>query len=127
MRVELTMDCLDLDRMAAFWTAAAGFVVDGVIEGRYVALSGHGVVLTLQRVPEPKAGKNRMHLDLLVENVEADVTRLQRLGASVLTPAPHREFGQTWYVLADPEGNEFCVAREPLEPDGRDGPANPPR
>jgi len=88
VRIEFTLDCCDLNRMAAFWQSAAGFVVDGVIEGRYVALSGHGVVLTLQHVEEAKSVKNRMH------------------------PAPRQEFGQTWYVLADPEGNEFCVARQ---------------
>jgi predicted enzyme related to lactoylglutathione lyase len=112
MRVEFTLDCVDLDRMAAFWRSAAGFTVGGVIEGRYVSLSGHGVQLTLQRVPEPKAGKNRMHLDLLVGDVEQEVRRLEELGASRRTPTARREFGQTWFVLADPEGNEFCVAAD---------------
>jgi predicted enzyme related to lactoylglutathione lyase len=112
MRIEFTLDCTDLNRTAAFWQSAAGFTVGGVIEDRYVSLAGHGVVLTLQRVAEPKAGKNRMHLDLLVEDVEAEVRRLEALGASRVTPTVRQEFGQTWYVLADPEGNEFCVAEE---------------
>jgi predicted enzyme related to lactoylglutathione lyase len=112
VRVELTLDCTDLERESEFWQAAAGFRVDGEIPGRYVALRGHGVVLTLQRVDEAKTVKNRMHLDLLVENVEDEVRRLERFGASRLTPTAHQEFGQTWFVLADPEGNEFCVARE---------------
>jgi predicted enzyme related to lactoylglutathione lyase len=117
VRVEFTLDCSDLDRMAAFWRAAAGFAVDGVIEGRYVSLRGHGVVLTLQRVAEPKFVKNRMHLDLLVDDIEAEVHRLETLGASRLTPTARNQFGQTWFVLADPEGNEFCVARERPEND----------
>ena len=112
MRLEFTLDCSDLDRAAEFWQAAVGFVVEGSIEGRYVSLSGHGVTLTLQQVAEPKTVKNRMHLDLLVENVEREVRRLENLGASRLTPSARQEFGQTWYVLADPEGNEFCVAQE---------------
>jgi predicted enzyme related to lactoylglutathione lyase len=110
VRIEFTLDCSDLDRMVRFWTEAADLVVEGVIEGRYVALAGHGVTLTLQRVPEPKTAKNRMHLDLLVEDLEKAVARLESLGATRLTVSARQEFDQRWYVLADPEGNEFCVA-----------------
>lgn len=113
MRIEVTLDCSDLDRMATFWAGAAGLVVDGVIEGRYVALSGNGIALTLQRVDEPKSVKNRMHLDLLVADLDQEVRRLEALGATRLTGTVREEFGQSWYVLADPEGNEFCVARDP--------------
>jgi predicted enzyme related to lactoylglutathione lyase len=112
MRLELTLDCTDLDRAAEFWQAAVGLLVDGRIAGRYVSLSGHGVTLTLQQVAEPKTVKNRMHLDLLVENLEEEVLRLENLGASRVTQSARQEFGQTWFVLADPAGNEFCVARE---------------
>ena len=115
MRIEFTLDCADLNRTAEFWQSAAGFTLGSVIEGRYVSLTGHDVVLTLQHVAEPKSGKNRMHLDLLVGDVEAEVRRLEALGASRLTPTARQEFGQTWYVLADPEGNEFCVAEEHSE------------
>lgn len=111
VRIEFTLDCSDLDRMARFWADAAGFAVGGVIEGRYVSLSGHCVTLTLQRVSEPKTVKNRLHLDLLVDDdLEGEVRRLEGLGAIRLTATPHEEFGQRWYVLADPEANEFCVA-----------------
>ncbi len=113
MRIELTLDCMDLDRAAAFWQAALGYVVDGAIEGKYVSLSGQGPSLSLQLVEELKSVKNRMHLDLLVDDVEGEVRRLEALGASRLTPAARQEFGQTWFVLADPEGNEFCVAHDP--------------
>jgi predicted enzyme related to lactoylglutathione lyase len=54
-----------------------------------------------------------MHLDLLVDDVELEVRRLEELGSTRLTPTAREEFGQTWFVLADPEGNEFCVARQP--------------
>jgi predicted enzyme related to lactoylglutathione lyase len=113
MRIELTLDCTELDQAATFWQAALGYVVDGVIEGKYVSLRGHGLALTLQRVEERKSVKNRMHLDLLVDEVEEEVRRLEALGASRLTPVARQEFGQTWFVLADPEGNEFCVAHDP--------------
>ena len=112
VRIEFTLDCSDLDRMTKFWRDAAGLVVDGIIEGRYVSLGGHHVTLTLQRVDEPKTVKNRMHVDLLVDDLDSEVRRLEELGALRLTAAPHEEFGQTWFVLADPEGNEFCVAKD---------------
>jgi predicted enzyme related to lactoylglutathione lyase len=112
MRLELTLDCSDLHRMATFWEAALSLTVEGRFEGRYVSLAGQGIVLTLQRVDEPKTVKNRMHLDLLVDEVDSEVRRLEGLGAHRLTPTAHREFGQTWFVLADPEGNEFCVAQD---------------
>ena len=113
MRLEFTLDCCDLDRTAKFWQDAVGFRVEGRIEDRFVSLSGHGVVLTLQRVAEPKVVKNRMHPDLLVQDLEQEVHRLEELGASRITPTARQEFGQTWFVLADPDGNEFCVALEP--------------
>jgi catechol 2,3-dioxygenase-like lactoylglutathione lyase family enzyme len=121
MRIEFTLDCSDLDRTTTFWRQAAGFVVDGIIEDRYVSLRGHGVTLTLQRVDEPKTVKNRMHLDLLVHDVVSEVRRLELLGASRLTSDPREEFGQTWFVLADPDGNEFCVAKDPEAPDRDNG------
>jgi predicted enzyme related to lactoylglutathione lyase len=112
VRIEFTLDCSDLDRMAAFWKDAAGLVVEGVIEGRYVALGGQGVALTLQRVDEPKTVKNRMHMDLLVDELDQEVRRLESLGATCLPGSAKQEFGQTFHVLADPEGNEFCVASD---------------
>ena len=113
MRVEITLDCVDLDVVAAFWQTALGYRREDTVKERFVSLTGDGATLSLQRVPEPKAGKNRMHLDLLVDNVDAQVARLQALGARSVTPNPREEFGQRWYVLADPEGNEFCVAQDP--------------
>jgi hypothetical protein len=112
MRMELTLDCNDLEILATFWSAALHYdrsLPD--LEG-YVALeppAGEGIPLTLQRVPEPKLTKNRLHLDLLVEDVEAEVNRLLRLGARRLED--HVDYGTHWSVLADPESNEFCVGR----------------
>ncbi|GGS55085.1 VOC family protein [Streptomyces griseoviridis] len=71
--------------------------------------SGLGRRLLFQRVPEAKTGKNRLHLDLHPGpgRREAEVARLERLGARVLRQVS--EPGGTWTVLSDPEGNEFCV------------------
>ena len=112
MRIEFTLDCSNLERTSEFWQAAVGFEIDGRIADRYVVLSGCGIALTLQQVAEPKTTKNRMHIDLLVEDVEQEVYRLETLGASRLTAVPQHEFGQTWFVLTDPDGNKFCVAHE---------------
>ena len=66
--------------------------------------------LLLQRVPEPKAGKNRMHLDIVTEDIEVEVKRLEALGARRLHDGV-RSYGPTrWVTLADPENNEFCVS-----------------
>ncbi|MCG0066110.1 MULTISPECIES: VOC family protein [Streptomyces] len=71
--------------------------------------TGLGRRLLFQRVPEPKAGKNRLHLDLHAgpERRADEVTRLQALGARVLREV--KEPGGQWVLMADPEGNEFCV------------------
>jgi predicted enzyme related to lactoylglutathione lyase len=78
--------------------------------GEFVMLAPAGqdaVRLGLQRVPEARTGKNRVHLDLGTDDREAEVARLGSLGASVL--AEHDMPGLWWTVMADPEGNEFCV------------------
>jgi predicted enzyme related to lactoylglutathione lyase len=116
MRIELTLDCNDLEAQAAFWSATLGYRRDAVRFEGYVGLEPPepaGIALTLQRVAEPKRAKNRLHLDLLVEDVDAEVSRLQRLGARRLDD--HTGYGTRWSVLCDPEGNEFCVAA--AEPD----------
>ena len=114
MRMELTLDCNDLETLAAFWSAALHYRRDLPATEGYVSLepsTGDGIPFTLQQVPEPKLTKNRLHLDLLVEDVEAEVQRLLRLGARRLEE--HTEYGTHWFVLADPEANEFCVGLNP--------------
>jgi len=64
-------------------------------------------VLGLQRVPEPRSGKNRVHVDLSGGSRATEVPRLVGLGATVV--GEHEMPGLVWTVLADPEGNEFCV------------------
>ncbi|GAB3139216.1 VOC family protein [Micromonospora sonneratiae] len=107
----VTIDCADPQRLAKFWADAAGYELKWQHENEFVILVpawGEGVALGLQRVTEIRAGKNRVHVDWSADDRQAEVARLVRLGATVLqeqvTP------GLAWTVLADPEGNEFCVS-----------------
>jgi predicted enzyme related to lactoylglutathione lyase len=68
-----------------------------------------GPKLLLQRVPEAKSVKNRMHLDIDATDIEAEAARLEALGATRVQPDQVHEHGTSWILMADPEGNEFCV------------------
>jgi predicted enzyme related to lactoylglutathione lyase len=109
-KVGLVLDCADPDRLAAFWSSALGYTTLGGA-GSYVLLVDEAKSrpkLLLQRVDEPKPGKNRMHLDIESDDVDGEVARLEGLGARRLED-PMEEHGSRWVVMADPEGNEFCV------------------
>jgi predicted enzyme related to lactoylglutathione lyase len=111
LTVGLVLDCRDPERLAPFWETALGYVTLGGL-GNYVLLvpnGGVGPKLLLQKVSEPKAGKNRMHLDIETPMVEQVAARLEQLGASRVSPDVVEEHGQRWIVMNDPEGNEFCV------------------
>jgi predicted enzyme related to lactoylglutathione lyase len=103
----LTFDAADALRLARFWSAALGRPVreGGTAEG--AAIDGSPRYLFLQ-VPEGKTAKNRVHLDLDADDREVEVQRLVQLGATRL--ADHDD-GVRWTVMADPEGNEFCVVQ----------------
>jgi predicted enzyme related to lactoylglutathione lyase len=121
--IGLVLDCTDPDALARFWSAALGYVTVGGA-GNYVMLvdaDGVKPKLLLQSVPEPKVAKNRMHLDIETPHVDDEVTRLEELGAQRLETDVRTEHGTTWVIMADPEGNEFCVCDG-----GVDSPANPP-
>jgi predicted enzyme related to lactoylglutathione lyase len=112
----VVIDCCELSRSAEFWSAALGYTWDGVAAGRYQSLlpaDGKGAEILLQRVPEDKHGKNRVHVDLRTRDLEPETQRLLGVGARLITPQPVTEHGWTWYVLADPDGNEFCVLQPP--------------
>ena len=115
----LTIQCLDIDAadpsaLAGFWQEALGWrhTLDTEDE---VALeppqrSVHDGVapdLLFLRVPEPKARKNRLHLDLRPDDQNAEVARLEGLGARRIDTGQDADV--SWVVMADPEGNEFCV------------------
>jgi predicted enzyme related to lactoylglutathione lyase len=112
----VVIDCADLARSAEFWAEVLGYVPDGPAVGTYQGLipaDGQGVGILLQRVPEAKHGKNRLHLDLRTPDLDAEVRRVVGIGASLLTGEPAEEFGWRWHILGDPDGNEFCVIQPP--------------
>lgn len=84
----LVLDCVDLDLLADFWTSALGYQRAGGIHEPYLRLvseSHPGPEVLLQRVPEGKGGKNRLHVDLRTRNLVAEVQRIRSSGASQLT------------------------------------------
>jgi len=104
------IDCNDLQGMSEFWQSALSLehVWTGP-SGGYLLVDALGTTrLGLMPCSEEKAGKNRVHLDLRPDNQETEIRRLEELGAGRI------DIGQrdaTWVVMADPEGNEFCVLR----------------
>ena len=109
-KLGLVLDCADPEGLADFWSAALGYTTIGGA-GNYVLLVDEAKErpkLLLQRVDEPKPGKNRMHVDIEADDVDGEVARLEGLGARRLED-PTEEHGSRWVVMADPQGNEFCV------------------
>jgi len=109
--IGMVLDCADPEVLAAFWAPALGYTRLGAA-GSYVLLApenGPAPNLLLQRVPEPKTAKNRMHLDIEIPDIEAEAGRLEGLGARRVHTETQSQFGVRWIVMADPEGNEFCV------------------
>jgi predicted enzyme related to lactoylglutathione lyase len=105
----VVLDCADPEALARFWAPVLGYDESGRV-GPYVILVATDADrphLILQRVDEPKPGKNRMHIDLYATDVDAEAQRLEGLGAR--RGRDHAEDGFRWIVMADPEDNEFCV------------------
>lgn len=107
---ELSVDARDHRAMATWWADVIGGTVgrddDGDVSWIEAVPGVPFDAIVFAEVPEPKTHKNRVHLDL----VAADVEPLLRAGAAMLRP-PDRDIA--WHVLADPEGNEFCVFGRP--------------
>lgn len=146
-RLQVTVDCADPERLVAFWAEALGYVPapppegfpnwleyyrsigvpeeelpeEGDLTDSVVDPAGVGPRLWFQQVPEPKTGKNRLHLDLRVtegravplerrrERVDAEVARLLAAGASSQHVLATEGLDHYAVVMRDPEGNEFCV------------------
>lgn len=120
---EIVVDALNPAKLARFWAAAldeyavrpytAADLTDLASRGLTpetdpsVALDGAGPTIFFQLTRQSKIGRNRIHLDLRCASRAAEVTRLERLGASV------RDVRSTYTVMLDPEGNEFCVQDPP--------------
>ncbi|TDE01618.1 VOC family protein [Jiangella asiatica] len=117
---EIVIDCRHAPSLARFWAEVLDdydvLPYDGAEIARLaalgytpetdptVAVEGSGPTLFFQQVSEPKTVKNRIHLDVEATDRDAEVRRLEALGAAV-----HRRL-ERWTVMLDPEGNEFCVA-----------------
>ena len=121
----VTFDCADALTVARFWSVALDRPLDPGASSDFAAIGfagrrdavgwaaagegDEGLTWMFVRVPEPKTAKNRMHLDLMAADVEAEVQRLVAAGATRVEE--RGEYGYTWTVMSDPEGNEFCVAK----------------
>ena len=125
----VVFDCHDPYALARFWAEALQYQpsmgIDdwpnlaresaaGELEWLRLVDRGPNVAVAFQRVPEGKVVKNRVHLDLRGVDIEAEASRLERLGATRLYRSDDPE--DVFVVLADPEGNEFCVVQTP-QPD----------
>jgi catechol 2,3-dioxygenase-like lactoylglutathione lyase family enzyme len=115
LRIEcLTIDVHDRERMARFWVDVLGWERhddgdDIMIRPTAGAEADAGLrELLLLPVPDAKRVKNRLHLDLRPDDQEAEVARVEALGARRVDIG---QADESWVVLADPEGNEFCILR----------------
>ncbi|MHB8191044.1 MAG: VOC family protein [Ferrimicrobium sp.] len=115
-RIEIGIDCQDLMGLAVFWAAALGYRVGDLDqEGVYLDLvppDSSSPVVYFQRVSERKSTKNRLHLDLFVEDTAGTVDALCGRGAHTVGEPMTGSEGGWWQVMADPEENEFCVCQE---------------
>jgi catechol 2,3-dioxygenase-like lactoylglutathione lyase family enzyme len=119
---ELVLDAADPDRLAAFWCEVLGYVEldreDGSIEigPPDAGFGGPQPTLILSPSSDPRNGKLRLHIDLNATDRDQDA-ELERLLALGARPADVGQTGsESWHVLADPEGNEFCLLRARLKP-----------
>jgi predicted enzyme related to lactoylglutathione lyase len=109
----ITIDCTDPVALAGFWSQILGTEVDTQMDGgRFVFLKGNDSlpVVCFQRVPESKAGKSRIHLDLSVADLAAATRRVVELGGTWPDGVERQLEGFTWRTVTDPEGNEFDLA-----------------
>jgi len=119
LRIEtVTIDAVGPEALATFWCDALGWQQRVDEDGDIWIEPGDDdpefdrvKPLLILRAKEMKAGKNRLHFDLVPDDQEREVERLESLGAS--RPDIGQTGNESWVVLADPEGNEFCVLEEP--------------
>ncbi len=106
----IILDVLDGGRAAAFWSGV--FEVEVAFEfDEFVFFDVDKIHLVLQVVPDPKIVKNRAHFDLTSDDPTELIERVIALGGSVVSEVDKPSYALT--VLADPDGNEFCVSRQP--------------
>lgn len=107
----ITFDTLDAPGLGRWWAEQTGGTFHDDHEGWFVVVvpPDGGPRLGFQKVDDPTPGKNRVHLDLHPDDAGAAVDRLVQAGATVV--AEHEQGPLAWTVLADPDGNQFCVSR----------------
>ncbi|WP_370617545.1 VOC family protein [Mumia sp. Pv 4-285] len=107
----VTIDCVDASALGQWWAAQLGGEVVQENDGWFVVVSTGegGVMLAFQKVDRVTPGKNKMHLDLVTADIDAEVERLEAAGAERVGSHTMDDF--SWVTLADPEGNFFDVAQ----------------
>lgn len=110
-RVDLVLDCAEPAKLVEFWREALGYREYYTDESIAVLVPEDRAdpPLVLQGVPEPKAGKNRMHLDIVIDDIEPEIERLEALGAQRIDDGMQSVGDIKWVRMLDPEQNEFCV------------------
>ena len=103
------IDTNDMEKATKFWQKVTGYKVASSDDtSTYLEDPNKGGPgLSLLVVPEPKKGKNRLHLDLYTEDMNSEVARIKKLGATEVKSFADGDSG--WVVLADTDGNQFCV------------------
>src|SRR5262249_6675260 len=107
----IVFDCANANELAAFWAAVLSAEVDADGNQFFATVNrtADSPPLMSVQVPEPRNGKNRLHIDLATADWSAEIDRLVGLGAKRLDE--HDEYGTHWVTLADPEGNVFDLAK----------------
>ena len=107
----VVVNVIDMPRARDFWSAVLGVGVARDIGDFFCWLEPQqpgGVAVALQLVGDPKQGRNRVHLDTSVDDLDEARRRIEALGGSFVEE--HDMGGFRWFVMADPEGNELCIA-----------------
>lgn len=107
----IVIDTVDPARIAPFWCALLGVRERGWFGEDYLMLTTDGGAppVAFQRVPEAKSVKNRLHVDLAVEDLDGAFAQIVAFGGSAVSDILEMPGGYRWRVMADPEGNEFCI------------------
>lgn len=108
---EVVIDCRDAVALARFWQSVLGGRIERQSD-EWVAITGLPTTVSFQVVPEPKVGKNRVHLDVAVDDLREATAALVDLGATVVGGVVTDELGG-FQVMLDPEANEFCLIHGP--------------
>lgn len=119
--IEIGIDANDLDVMTEFWSTALRYVRGYNDDERYRDLlpaDGNGPTVFLQQVPERKTAKNRVHIDIYDFAPQTRIAELVQHGGTTIGE-PVVDGKWWWQIMADPEGNEFCVCQEFSERKGR--------